>query len=809
VMTSYLILHLDPVTFSVKRQTQLPNGLHSQMFVDTASHSLYVPLSSDYSSLYSSNNLYVYDLEKSNFQSVTSYTLKDECVETVHDPKSQVALLFAHNGMVDVWSTGSARRRLTNFTTSQGMNGYTLGVADADFSRNKLYVVASFNQSTGYAVKLQVFDITNLAKISVYPLPIQTVVLTTSSVSIDSIYIDKIGGQAFVGLAGRSGQGSFVRVDVSRYQNLETIPVVVNANNGIVAQSFMTGIQNQSIVVYSERAINVFEYASTCPNDCSGDPYYGYCDYGTCVCSPMFTGDDCSLLACNFSCGEDQGAGVCFDGSCLCAPNWTGGNCETQTEQNMVLTFGLGSKDDFKPGDFVLIVAGVIGCPGSIIRIKSVDQVGKKRSVLMAVLFDLDPSANWNFTDAVTKLQQAVAQATANPINNPFTRAATAAGVTPIAFNGFNVDTTPVSPNTSTIPTDTQDSGLQGSASPQPEKQNIALIVGLTVGISAAVVIAAIVIAAIVLRRKRGTRDDVEKVEEMQSREQVVVQAPSNPEVVKTPEEVEAAAPVEKTQEDSVEEQPKPQENAVAKTGDEAPDADAQKNNAEDQKTADAKETESETNVEKREAGVDAKEAGSSAEDEEANTEGSGSEAGETEASSEDVEDAQEEDATTPAVESKTEEAQKIEPTPAQSAEPAPETPQPAQNTTPEPLPQPAQKDEPAQTKAPEPTPQPAQIIVPVADPTPQPPQKVEAEAVPEVPVVPTARQKKEQAMEAKIRELEEKMSERVDQMDDLLLLDPSAETEQEMQNLAQENAKTAEHLQTIKKRLAEIQQGK
>jgi hypothetical protein len=70
------------------------------------------------------------------------------------------------------------------------------------------------------------------------------------------------------------------------------------------------------------------EDCSACLNLCSG---HGDCDRSTrqCLCSPWFTGDDCSTAICPDGC---SGHGSCGqEGTCLCDPGWTSYACDIAT----------------------------------------------------------------------------------------------------------------------------------------------------------------------------------------------------------------------------------------------------------------------------------------------------------------------------------------------------------------------------------------------------------------------------------------------------------------------------------------------
>ena len=67
------------------------------------------------------------------------------------------------------------------------------------------------------------------------------------------------------------------------------------------------------------------EDCSSCLNMCSG---HGECDQSTrrCLCSPWFTGEDCSFAICPNGC---SGRGSCgLDGACICDAGWTSYACD-------------------------------------------------------------------------------------------------------------------------------------------------------------------------------------------------------------------------------------------------------------------------------------------------------------------------------------------------------------------------------------------------------------------------------------------------------------------------------------------------
>merc|ERR1712048_447181 len=54
---------------------------------------------------------------------------------------------------------------------------------------------------------------------------------------------------------------------------------------------------------------------------------------GTCVCSPKFTGEDCSVPICLNTCTNDCGnAGWCNNGTCVCYPEYAGTDCQIHQE---------------------------------------------------------------------------------------------------------------------------------------------------------------------------------------------------------------------------------------------------------------------------------------------------------------------------------------------------------------------------------------------------------------------------------------------------------------------------------------------
>jgi tenascin len=69
------------------------------------------------------------------------------------------------------------------------------------------------------------------------------------------------------------------------------------------------------------------EDCSSCKNQCS---YNGECNKQTrqCICSPWFTGDDCSLEICPGGC---SGHGSCLQGVCACDTGWTSYACDERT----------------------------------------------------------------------------------------------------------------------------------------------------------------------------------------------------------------------------------------------------------------------------------------------------------------------------------------------------------------------------------------------------------------------------------------------------------------------------------------------
>lgn len=65
---------------------------------------------------------------------------------------------------------------------------------------------------------------------------------------------------------------------------------------------------------------------SPCPLGCSS---HGTCHHATgiCMCSPGFSGPDCSEIVLDTCQSRCSGRGSCLHGQCICDPAWTGGGC--------------------------------------------------------------------------------------------------------------------------------------------------------------------------------------------------------------------------------------------------------------------------------------------------------------------------------------------------------------------------------------------------------------------------------------------------------------------------------------------------
>jgi len=324
--TNY-VLHINPVNWTLSRWVPIPHiTTNSVALVFT-----FVDGSKMYAPVQSTQTLYVYDLETFTTNSTQSYNLSVSVQTDFFDPTSRVAIFFGTDGSAQVWnldtqSSGAIFSVATGLSASQ----YAMSLASGDIARGLLYVACQKTvngSSISYPV-LQVFNISDILQNSngtvslLYELQ-----LSDSSDIITSLYLDNVGGQAFVGTSdGNTGQWN--RIDLLRRTIAEPVSVAQTSQNGKIALNYLLGVQNQSAVLYTESAINVFEYPTTCPNDCTSS-VNGYCNYGTCNCYPGWTSDDCSQIACSSDCGVSQGHGQCNNGICLCTASWTGANCST------------------------------------------------------------------------------------------------------------------------------------------------------------------------------------------------------------------------------------------------------------------------------------------------------------------------------------------------------------------------------------------------------------------------------------------------------------------------------------------------
>ncbi|PRP78859.1 hypothetical protein PROFUN_01032 [Planoprotostelium fungivorum] len=246
--TNY-IFQYDANTWALKRSIPSPqsDGLENT-FIDGKLM---------FASLRAQNLIYVFDLEAFTLGTTKNYTVPFVTKATLIDSSRHLGYFFSSEGQVQVWNT-SALNVYRNLDLNAGSGvDYQLTSVYLDEVRQILYV--GMNSGTNGPPILQIIDLTATYRSSDgVPVLISQVVLDSNPLSWTSLFVDTAGGQAFAGLIdGNNGQ--FCRVDLSTYAVVETIYVAVG-DNGHVALSFRLGVQRQSLVLYSESAINVYTY---------------------------------------------------------------------------------------------------------------------------------------------------------------------------------------------------------------------------------------------------------------------------------------------------------------------------------------------------------------------------------------------------------------------------------------------------------------------------------------------------------------------------------------------------------------------